>query len=143
MASKYHKRSPLRRSGCTSRTRPTYSSVEKRLGVSPETLRNWVKQARKRQGETPAYQAPTSKNDGLGGYDAVIAEENRRLRAELDKVKAERDIPRKAAKSFAIEARLQIESWIIGYNTVRGHSSLGQVSPIDYENQRADLTRAA
>lgn len=73
----------------------------------------------------------------------MIAEENRRLRAELDKVKAERDIPRKAAKSFAIEARLQIESWIIGYNTVRGHSSLGQVSPIDYENQRADLTRAA
>jgi transposase len=33
----------------------------------------------------------------------VIAEENRRLRAELDKVKAERDILRKAAKYFAGE----------------------------------------
>lgn len=48
-------------------------------------------------------------------------------------------------RTFAnpIEARLQVESWIIGYNTVRRHSSLGQVSPIDYENQRANLTRAA
>lgn len=48
-------------------------------------------------------------------------------------------------RTFAnpIQARIQVESWIIGYNTVRRHSSLGQVSPIDYENQRANLTRAA
>lgn len=48
-------------------------------------------------------------------------------------------------RTFAnpIEARLQVESWIIGYNTARRHSSLGQVSPIDYEMQRANLARAA
>ncbi|WP_460499466.1 IS3 family transposase, partial [Glycomyces tarimensis] len=78
----------------------TYASVAKNLGVSSETLRNWVKQARKQQAESPRFQAPTSENEGLVGYDAVIAEENRRLRAELDKVKAERDILRKAAKYF-------------------------------------------
>ncbi|GAB3662665.1 transposase [Glycomyces tarimensis] len=81
----------------------TYASVAKNLGVSSETLRNWVKQARKQQAESPRFQAPTSENEGLVGYDAVIAEENRRLRAELDKVKAERDILRKAAKYFAGE----------------------------------------
>jgi transposase len=62
-----------------------------------------VKQYRKKQGASPRYQAPTSENEGLVGYDAVIAEENRRLRAELEKVKAERDILRKAAKYFAGE----------------------------------------
>lgn len=81
----------------------TYTAVAKNLGVSSETLRNWVKQHRKKQGESPRYQAPTSENEGLVGYDAVIAEENRKLRAELDKVKAERDILRKAAKYFAGE----------------------------------------
>ncbi|MEV3939346.1 transposase [Glycomyces sp. NPDC049804] len=81
----------------------TYASVAKNLGVSGETLRNWVKQHRKQQGASPRYQAPTSENEGLVGYDAVIAEENRRLRAELEKVKAERDILRKAAKYFAGE----------------------------------------
>jgi transposase InsO family protein len=42
-----------------------------------------------------------------------------------------------------IEARLQVQSWIIDYNTTRRHSSLGQVSPIDFENQRANLARTA
>jgi transposase len=81
----------------------TYTAVAKNLGISSETLRNWVKSHRQRQGESPQYQAPTSENEGLVGYDAVIAEENRKLRAELDKVKAERDILRKAAKYFAGE----------------------------------------
>jgi transposase len=81
----------------------TYASVAQNLGVSSETLRNWVKQARKKQGESPQYQAPTRENEGLVGSDAVIAEENRKLRAELEKVKAERDILRKAAKYFAGE----------------------------------------
>ena len=81
----------------------TYAQVGKNLGVSGETVRAWVKKARQQQGESPQYQAPTSENEGLVGYDAVIAEENRKLRAELDKVKAERDILRKAAKYFAGE----------------------------------------
>ncbi len=43
----------------------------------------------------------------------------------------------------ALEARIQVEAWIRGYNTVRRHSSLGQASPIDYERQRANLARTA
>jgi transposase InsO family protein len=43
----------------------------------------------------------------------------------------------------ALEARFQVESWISDYNTVRRHSSLGQISPIDYELRRANLARAA
>jgi len=48
-------------------------------------------------------------------------------------------------RTFAnsLEARFQVESWIWDYNTVRRHSSLGQIAPIDYENQRANLARAA
>lgn len=81
----------------------TYAQVGKNLGVTSETVRTWVKKHRKQQGESPRYQAPTSENEGLVGYDAVIAEENRKLRAELEKVKAERDILRQAAKYFAGE----------------------------------------
>lgn len=108
MTSKYHKRFPPEFKAEAVRMylddpAATYSAVATNMGVSAETLRNWVKQARTEQGESPQYQAPTSENDGLVGYDAVIAEENRKLRAELDKVKAERDILRKAAKYFAGE----------------------------------------
>jgi len=81
----------------------TYAQVGKNLGVTSETVRGWVKKHRQQQGESPRYQAPTSENEGLVGSDAVIAEENRKLRLELEKVKAERDILRKAAKYFAGE----------------------------------------
>ena len=81
----------------------TYSSVAKNLGTTAETLRNWVKRHRQKQGESQAYQAPTSENEGLVGYDAVIAEENRALRAENERLRQERDILRKAAKFFAGE----------------------------------------
>lgn len=43
----------------------------------------------------------------------------------------------------ALEARLQVEAWIGDYNTVRRHSSLGQISPIDYEQRQASLALAA
>ena len=43
----------------------------------------------------------------------------------------------------ALEARFQIESWIGDYNTTRRHSSLDYASPIDYEQQRANLARTA
>ena len=43
----------------------------------------------------------------------------------------------------AVQARSQVEAWIGHYNTIRRHSSLGQISPIDYEIQRANLARAA
>jgi transposase InsO family protein len=41
------------------------------------------------------------------------------------------------------EARFQVEAWIRGYNTIRRHSSLGYVSPIDYEQRQASLALAA
>jgi transposase len=81
----------------------TYAQVGKNLGVTAETVRTWVKKHRKQQGESPQYQAPTSENEGLVGYDAVIAEENRKLRAENERLRQERDILRKAAKFFAGE----------------------------------------
>lgn len=43
----------------------------------------------------------------------------------------------------ALEARSQVESWIGGYNTTRRHSSLDQISPIDYEQRHASLALAA
>ncbi len=43
----------------------------------------------------------------------------------------------------ALEARFQVESWIGDYNTIRRHSSLGQISPIDYEQRQASLALAA
>lgn len=43
----------------------------------------------------------------------------------------------------ALEARFQVEAWIGHYNTVRRHSSLGQISPIDYEQRQASLALAA
>lgn len=43
----------------------------------------------------------------------------------------------------ALEARFQVEAWITDYNTVRRHSSLGQISPIEYEQQQASLALAA
>lgn len=56
------------------------------------------------RGESTQCRAPTSENEGLVGYDAVIAEENKKRRAELDNARAERDIPFKAARYFADEA---------------------------------------
>jgi transposase InsO family protein len=46
-------------------------------------------------------------------------------------------LQRRRVFANAIEARVQVESWITCYNTARRHSSLGQISPIDYEQQQA------
>ncbi|MEV3937434.1 integrase core domain-containing protein, partial [Glycomyces sp. NPDC049804] len=43
----------------------------------------------------------------------------------------------------ALQARSQVEAWITDYNTTRRHSSLGYVSPIDYEQRHASLALAA
>ena len=106
--SKYHRRFPEEFKADAVRMylenpAATYTSVAKNLGVSSETLRNWMQQHCKKQGESPRYQGPTSENEGLVGSDAVIAEENRKLRAENEGLRQERDILRKAAKFFAGE----------------------------------------
>lgn len=40
-------------------------------------------------------------------------------------------------------ARQQVFRWVTRYNTRRRHSSLGQISPITYEQRSATLTTAA
>ncbi len=43
----------------------------------------------------------------------------------------------------ARHARLQVFRWINRYNTQRRHSTLGQISPITYEQQTAKMPLAA
>jgi transposase len=64
--------------------------VARELGMSAETLRNWVKQDRIDQGEAE-------------GLTSSEREELRRLRREVAKLRMERDLPVKAAAFFAKE----------------------------------------
>jgi transposase len=64
--------------------------VARELGMSSETLRNWLKQDRIDQGE-------------LEGLTSTEREELRRLRREVAELKLERDLLVKAAAFFAKE----------------------------------------
>ena len=64
--------------------------VARELGMSWETLRNWLKQDRIDQGE-------------LEGLTTTEREELRRLRREVAELKLERDLLVKAAALFAKE----------------------------------------
>ncbi|MFI6900586.1 integrase core domain-containing protein [Nonomuraea sp. NPDC050394] len=50
---------------------------------------------------------------------------------------------RAAGWSDAHTARLAVFCWITRYNTVRRHSRIGQLSPIDYEKTADNLKPAA
>ena len=63
------------------------------LGVHPETLRNWRREARGR-GATGAPRTLTN-----------VEEENRRLRRENARLREEREILKKATAFFAKDAR--------------------------------------
>jgi len=91
----------------------TYEGVGKDLGVSRETLRNWVRTHRALVGEKPAT-TNTGMKDGRTMAKAATREEMEAelasLRAELkqarkenQKLATERDILRKATKFFASE----------------------------------------
>ncbi len=68
----------------------TYSSVARDLGVNPETLRVWVRDAE--QAARPG-----------AGEATVLERENRQLRARVKELELEREILRRAAKYFARE----------------------------------------
>lgn len=70
------------------------SAVARDLGISPATLCKWIQAAK--DDESAGF-AP-------GGRKA-LEEENRRLRRELEQVKEEREILKKAAAFFAKESR--------------------------------------
>jgi transposase len=88
----------------------TFEGIGKDLGISRETLRNWVRAERARRGESGA----TSKNtkdvrvsettkEELEAEIAALRAEVRAVRKENATLATERDILRKATKFFAAE----------------------------------------
>lgn len=82
----------------------TFEGIGKDLGVSRETLRNWVRAERKRTGvPAPVHRPRKPAPAGAVSSESVLEEENKQLRAQIRKLEAEREILRRAAKYFAGE----------------------------------------
>jgi transposase len=82
----------------------TLASVAEDLGISRETLRNWVRQAQA-QGTAGAKARGRARKSARGplSSDDVLEEENKQLKARIRELELERDILRRAAKYFAGE----------------------------------------
>ncbi|WP_442939474.1 IS3 family transposase [Nonomuraea sp. SYSU D8015] len=79
----------------------TLASVAEDLGISRETLRNWVRQAQA-EGTAGAKKRGPHKRPARGplSSDDVLEEENKQLKARIRELEMERDILRRAAKYF-------------------------------------------
>jgi transposase len=82
----------------------TLASVAEDLGISRETLRNWVRQAQA-DGTAGAKTQGSARKPARGplSSDDVLEEENKQLKARIRELELERDILRRAAKYFAGE----------------------------------------
>ena len=82
----------------------TFEGIGNDLGVSRETLRNWVRTERKRTGTPSAADRP-QRPASAGGVssESVLEDEIKQLRAQVRKLETEREILRRAAKYFAGE----------------------------------------
>ncbi|GGY13805.1 hypothetical protein GCM10010358_77560 [Streptomyces minutiscleroticus] len=86
----------------------TFEGIGKDLGISRETLRNWVRAERVRRGEsgtTNTKEVPVSEatRQELEAEIAALRAELKTVRKENQKLATERDILRKATKFFAQE----------------------------------------
>ncbi|MFC3985212.1 IS3 family transposase [Streptosporangium jomthongense] len=80
----------------------TLASVAEDLGISRETLRNWVRQAQADGSAGAKERGPARKPvRGPLSSDDVLEEENKQLKARVRELEPERDILRRAAKYFA------------------------------------------
>lgn len=88
----------------------TFEGIGKDLGISRETLRNWVRAERARRGEsgttnTNTKDVPVSEatRQELEAEIAALRAELKAVRKENQKLATEREILRKATKFFAQE----------------------------------------
>lgn len=88
----------------------TFEGIGKDLGISRETLRNWVRAERARRGErgttstnTKEFPVSEATTQELEGEIAALRAELKTVRKENQKLATERDILRKATKFFATE----------------------------------------
>ncbi|MFD3621752.1 IS3 family transposase [Streptomyces sp. NPDC058676] len=80
----------------------TYEGVGKDLGISRETLRNWVRTERARRGQAAgASGSPRAAQAAQVPSDDMLEKENKQLRARIRELETEREILRRAAKYFA------------------------------------------
>lgn len=82
----------------------TFEGVGKDLGISRETLRNWVRAERARKGHgAGTSSSPRAAQAAEISSGDVLKEENKQLRARIRELETEREILRRAAKYFAGE----------------------------------------
>ncbi len=89
----------------------TFEGIGRDLGISRETLRNWVRAERVRRSESGTTSTSTEKNtvdspptaEELQAENEALRRELAAARKEMQKLATERDILRKATKFFAQE----------------------------------------